>query len=337
METLVTVVSFVNPPQTSLVALQDAADHAQQPSLVSVIDTLTNVVGPVVVLVLLGALSGPRLNIDPSQLSRLAYWVLGPAFMFDALARAELAGSLIARLTVVSVAAMATAGIFALVAGKTMGFGASASGAMAMSSAYGNVGNAGLAISIFALGDAIKPAASVVMLVVNTLGVLIGVSLASSQREGIWSALRIAVTAPMTLAALAAIAFSYANTLTTVELPVLADRVVVLLAGALIPMMLYTLGVQLVEQPKPKLTGDVGAVIGAKLMVAPVAAALVATAVGLQGDFRSVAIIQSAMPPAVFTAVVAMEHRFEIERVTTYLVTASLAALITLPVMLSVI
>lgn len=335
--TSVTVVSLANPLQTSLVALRDAADLSHQRTLVPVIDTLTNVVGPVVILVLLGAFSGPRLKIDPNQLSRLAYWVLGPAFMFDALARAELASSLIARLTVVSIAAMAVAGVFGVIAGKTMNLSASTTGAMAMSSAYGNVGNAGLAISIFALGDSIKPAASVVMLVVNTLGVLLGVSLASSQREGIWSALRIAITAPMTLAALFAIAFSYANTVTTLELPLLADRVVVLLAGALIPMMLYTLGVQLVEQPKPKLTGDVGAVIAAKLMIAPVAAALVATAVGLQGDFRSVAIIQSAMPPAVFTAVVAMEHRFEIERVTTYLVTTSIAALITLPVMLSVI
>lgn len=317
--------------------MRDAADLAHRPIPVPVIETLTNVVGPVVILVLLGASSGSRLRIDPSQLSRLAYWVLGPAFMFDALARAELAGSLIARLTVVSVAAMAMAGLFGLVAGRTMNLSSSAIGAMAMSSAYGNVGNAGLAISIFALGDSIKPAASVVMLVVNTLGVLLGVSLASRQREGIWSALRMAVTAPMTLAAFAAIAFSFANTVTTVELPVLADRVVVLLAAALIPIMLYTLGVQLVEQPKPKLTADVGAVIIAKLMIAPVVATLVATAVGLRGDFRSVAIIQSAMPPAVFTAVVAMEHRFEIERVTTYLVTASLAALLTLPVVLSVI
>jgi predicted permease len=299
-----------------------------------VIEIVTNVVGPVAVLVLLGALTGPRLNIDAGQLSRLAYWVLGPAFMFDALARAELERSLIARLVVVSVVAMVAAGLAAAIAARSLRLRGTTSGAMIMSSAYGNVGNAGLAISIFALGDAIKPAASVVMLVVNTLGVVLGVGLAGRE-EGLISALRRALTAPMTLAALAAIAFSYTNTVTTLELPVLADRVISILAGALIPMMLYTLGIQLMNQGKPRLTSDVAAVAMSKLIAAPVAAGLAAGAFGLKGDFASVAVIQSAMPPAVFTAVVAMEHAFEVRRVTTYLVTTSLLALLTLPVVLS--
>ena len=84
------------------------------------IDILANVVGPVAALVLLGALTGPRLGIDPSQLSRLAYWVFGPAFMFDALARAELDGSLIARLVVVSLAAMAVAALAAIVMARSL-------------------------------------------------------------------------------------------------------------------------------------------------------------------------------------------------------------------------
>jgi predicted permease len=302
-----------------------------------VIDILANVVGPVAALVLLGALTGPRLGIDPGQLSRLAYWVLGPAFMFDALARAELEGSVVARLVVVSVAGMLVAALVALALGRTLSLPSTTTAAMALSSSYGNVGNAGLAISIFALGDSVKPAASLVMLVVNTLGVLLGVGLASRHSLSLASALRRAVTAPMTLAAFAAISFSYLNSQTPVELPTMLDRVIVILAGALIPIMLYTLGIQLVNQGKPKVSADVAITSVAKLAAAPLAAALAAGAVGLEGDFMSVAVIQSAMPPAVFTAVVAMEHNFEVERVTTYLVTSSLAALVTLPIVLSLI
>lgn len=302
------------------------------------VDIVANVVGPVVLLVLLGALTGPRLSIDAGQLSRLAYWVLGPAFMFDALARAELESSVVLRLALVSTVAMIAAGFVAWSAARAMGVSGAVSGAMAMSSAYGNVGNAGLAISIFALGDGIKPAASVVMLVVNTLGVIMGVGLASRQRGGgLSSALVRALSAPMTVAALAAIAFSYTNSVTTVELPTLIDRAVTILAGALIPLMLYTLGVQLMNQGRPQFSSSVGVVSASKLIAAPLAAAAVAAAVGLDGDFASVAIIQSAMPPAVFTAVVAMEHSFEVEKVTTYLVTTSLLALITLPVVLSLV
>lgn len=300
-------------------------------------DIAVNVVGPVAVLVLLGALTGPRLNIDAGQLSRLAYWVLGPAFMFDALAKAELERTVVARLVIVSLLAMAAAAVVAAVGAKSIGLAGTAAGSMMMSSAYGNVGNAGLAISIFALGESIKPAASLVMLVVNSAGLVIGVGLASRQSHGLGSALRRALTAPMALAAAAAIAFNYLNTQATVELPTLADRVITILAGALIPLMLYTLGIQLMNQGRPRISADVGVVGVAKLAVAPAAAALAASAIGLEGDFFDVVVIQSAMPPAVFTAVVALEHNFEIPRVTTFLVATSLMSLITLPIVLTLV
>ena len=48
----------------------------------SLANVLLDVLGPVAVLVALGAVLGPRLQIDLGSLSRLAYWVFGPAFVF---------------------------------------------------------------------------------------------------------------------------------------------------------------------------------------------------------------------------------------------------------------
>ncbi|MEE9414743.1 MAG: AEC family transporter, partial [Acidimicrobiales bacterium] len=62
-----------------------------------------------------------------------------------------------------------------------------------------------------------------------------------------------------------------------------------------------------------------------------------AIALGLSGDERGVVVIQSAMPPAVFTMVVAMEHDLEPERVTANLVNMTLLSLVTLPVVLALV
>jgi len=56
--------------------------------------------------------------------------------------------------------------------------------------------------------------------------------------------------------------------------------------------------------------------------------------IGLTGDLVAVSAVQSAMPPAVFCMVVALEHDLEPEAVTSTVVFATLVSLATLPVVL---
>jgi len=58
----------------------------------SIASLLFGVVGPVAILVAIGATVGSRLNINPAPLSTTTYWLFGPAFVFDNLFDAELAG-----------------------------------------------------------------------------------------------------------------------------------------------------------------------------------------------------------------------------------------------------
>lgn len=296
-----------------------------------------NVVGPVFLLVLLGAVTGPRLGLDADGLAKFAYWILGPAFAYDALAEAELDGAVVLRLVLVGLAGMVAAGLFALALIRPTGAGYDRLAASVMVAVYGNVGNAGLAMSVFALGDEIRPAATVMMLTINLTGMAFGIGLANAKDHSIAYAVRLAMLAPMTAAGLLALALNVFNSSTgaSVELPVMFDRAVGLVADALIPVMLYTLGIQLVKAGRPQLTMDMGVVIVAKLAIAPLAAALLAVAVGLQGDNFDVAVIQSAMPPAVFCFVVAMEHDLEPERVTAGVVITTLASLVSLPIVLA--
>lgn len=296
----------------------------------NVVELLINVMGPVVLIVALGWLAGTRLTFDVSTLSRMAFYVLGPAFVLDVFADAELDGDVVVRLVIAAWAAMAVGGLVAWALSGATGIGSSRRGSAVMSSAYGNVGNAGLAISAFALGDEAIPIAAVLMIVINITGICLGVTLASAQSAGIGSAVMRALSAPMTIAAGVAVVMN----LTSIEFPTAIDRSISVMGGALIPLMLLTLGVQMAGDIRPTAEIDLGIVSATKLIAVPAAAALVGMLLGLEGNDLGVLVIQSSMPPAVFCAVVALEFDMEPDRTTRTVLGTTLLALLTLPVVL---
>lgn len=297
----------------------------------SVASLLVDVLGPVLVLVALGALAGKRLGLHTPSFAKLAYWVLGPAFMFNSLYDAELDRDLIVKLVVTALLAMLAAAAVALIAMRIVRADYGRTAAAVIPAAYGNVGNAGLAISAFAFGDDILPLASVLMLTINSAGLVLGVSLAAARTTTPLGALGRALVAPMTVAAWLAIVVNA----TDLELALVVERPLGLLAGALIPLMLLTLGMQLAATARPTITSELGVAVVAKLAVAPIAAAVIAGLIGLTGDAASVVIVQSAMPPAVFVALLAMEHDFEVDRITSAVVVTTMVSLLTLPVVLA--
>jgi len=170
------------------------------------------------------------------------------------------------------------------------------------------------------------------MLTINITGIVLGIGLASARKQSPLAALARAFSAPMSIAGAIAIG---ANLLGSAP-PLLVERGVGLLSNALIPVMLFGLGMQLVASGRPTLSFDLGVSSIAKLIVAPVAAGLAAAALGLAGDNLGVVVIQSAMPPAVFCVVVALEHDLEPKQVTTAVVTMTVLSLLTLPVVLTI-
>lgn len=291
---------------------------------------LLDVLGPVVAVVALGAVVGPRLRIHLPSLSSLAWWVLGPAFVFDLFVGSDLGGGLVLRLAVAGLAGMAAAVGVAALANRALGTSRPVTAASLMTSSYGNVGNAGLAITAFALGERALAAAGVLLLVVNITGVVLGVGLATGARHGLGSALRRALLAPMSVAGAAALLVRAID----VTPPLAIARAVGLLADALIPVMLFTLGLQLASSGVRRPTPDLGVTAVAKLAVAPLAATATGVALGLEGSVLGAVTIQSAMPPAVFCMLVALEHDLVPERVTSAVVTTTALSMLTLPVVL---
>ncbi len=284
-------------------------------------EIFVDILGPVLVLVAIGVGVGRWLGLQPEPLAKLAFWVLGPAFMFDALANAGLPSNVLIEVAAASVLALIGSGLFALVVSARLSSDRRA--AVLTTTTYGNTGNFGLAIVTFTFGDASIPFAAVALVVVNTLGLIIGIA----STNGGWAGIATAFTRPMTLVILPALVVNGFST----ELPPIVDRPIGLLAGALIPVMLITLGIQLQQMGMPTIGSDVVRSLVGKLLVQPLVAVPVVAAIGLSDIAGGAVILQAAMPAAVFTTVLALEQDTRAEETATIVMAGTIASILTLP------
>lgn len=292
---------------------------------------LIDVLGPVVLIVGAGAVIGPRLGLEVATLSKIAYWIFGPAFVFNIFATTSLDADTALRLVAAGAAGVFAAAILAAVMSRPIGLDGGAASVTVMSASYGNVGNAGLAICVFALGDDALDQAGVLMVTIMFFGTLLSVWLGTRQHQSSLAAARDALLSPMIVAAIV----GFCLNLFGFDPPVVVDRAAATIATGLIPTMLVALGIQLVTVGSIRWLRSTSVVSLAKLAAAPLVAWAIASALGLAGDDLGVVVLQSSMPPAVFCMVIAIEHDLEADRATNDVVAVTLASLISLPVALA--
>lgn len=280
-----------------------------------------DILGPVLILVAVGAVVARRVGIAAEPLAKLAYWIVGPAFIFDSLANAGLASDDLLRLALASFVAFVVSAIAALLLAVRLPRDRLA--AIVTTGAWGNTGNFGLAIVTFTFDDAALPYAAVCLVVVNTSGLILGVAIAQGGRRGIVQAF----TRPMTVVVLPALIVNFAD----IDLPLVVERPVGLLAQAIIPVMLITLGIQLGNMGLPTIDLDVARSLAAKLIVQPLAAIGIVELLDITGDAGGAVVLQAAMPAAVFTAVLAIEQDTRPNETATIVMAGTLASVVTLP------
>ena len=295
------------------------------------LQVLVDVLVPVFAVVAIGFGLSKSIGIEPRALATLAYWVLGPAFIFNVLATAELEADVVVKVVAASALVMLVAGLTAALAMSLIGSSFSQLAATVLTSTYGNAGNFGLAISAFAFGAEALPVASIVMVTVNTLGILTGVGLARVRHGSLSRAAVTALSSPLAVAVVPALVVN----LTDAGLPIWLDRPISLLAGALIPVMLLTLGVQLAGMSRALPGPKIGVPIAVKLVLAPVIAVVAIGLLDLGGLPGDVVILQAAMPAAVFTSLIAIEHDLEPDYVTSIVLLGTLISAATLPVVIT--
>lgn len=290
-----------------------------------------NVVTPVFILVVIGYFVGPRLKIEARSLSRTAYFVFIPAFVFNIISEAKIdSGLALQMLSFILVAQIAVA-LLGFLVGKALRQSREITAAFVLIATFGNVGNFGLPLIVFRLGETARTYATVYFVATVFISFVICVGVASWARSGGVTAVFSVFKTPALIALIPALVFN----ITDVEVPIFLSRLSGLLGQAMIPVMLVTLGVQMGQIPKIKINFNVFAASTVRLIGGPVLALLIVPYFGLEGLERSTGILQAAMPAAVLASIIALEYKLLPEFVTTTVLFSTLYSVLTLTVILT--
>jgi predicted permease len=251
-----------------------------------------------------GYIIGRAFNLDVKPASRLVFYIFSPCLVFTALVETKLSVTDFGRMALFALSTMLLFGVSAFILGKALKLDRPTLAALMVINLFGNGGNYGLSLTLFAFGEAALAWATVyytvTALTVNTLGVIIASSGKVSFRESMLGLFKL----PMLYGILAAALLRSLN----LELPLAVMRSAKLLSGAALPVMLIILGLQLaqikrIERPRLVAIASVfqlacGAIFG--LALAPL--------LGLTGVARQAGIIEAAMPTAVVVTILGIEY-----------------------------
>lgn len=189
---------------------------------------------------------------------------------------------------------------------------------------FGNSGNMGLPLCLFAFGEHGLALAIAFFVVSALLNFTVGVAIASG-RASLGALLRTPV--------LWAVAVALGLRATGAELPAFLGNTVELLGGMTIPLMLLALGVSLVRL-RPAGLGRAAALSGLRLALGWGGGLLVVTLLGLEGVVRGIVLIEMAMPVAVFNYLFAQRYDNRPEEVAGMVLVSTLVTVLLLPVLL---
>jgi len=289
-----------------------------------------NVILPVFGIVALGALIGRRLELQTQTLTRAAYYVFVPAFIFQAISGANVpldsAVKMISFIVLTHLLAAFVAGGIARLLGKSKEMIA----AFIMIAMFGNVGNYGLAVIRFRLGDVALVPATIYFVAIIIAAFIVCVGAAGWARGGSKGAIWGVLKTPALWATVPALIVSSDG----LAVPLMVSRMIGLLAEAMIPVMLFALGLQLLEQKRVALSGDVLLACGIRLLLAPALAFVVAIPFALGPIENGAGILQAGMPTAILVAIISKENNIVPDFVISVVVVSTLFSLVTLTLLM---
>jgi len=292
-----------------------------------------NVLIPVFVLVILGYTFGPRLELQTRTLSRYAFTILTPAFTFNVLSNTTIQAGLAVRMTTYIILVHVCCALVAFGVARALQRPPQMVAAYVLVAVFGNVGNFGLPIIKFALGEEALAAATIYFLAIMVIAFVIGVAAANWNKGTRWQAVLAVLKTPALIVVPPAILCNWLQ----IDLPPVVARPIDLLAGALIPTMLVMLGVQLANAGIPRLSLDMVVASTLRLLVSPLLALLIAIPLGITGVERDTGILQASMPIAVLTSIIAMENNILPAFVTASILFSTLASVITLTIVVALV
>jgi malate permease and related proteins len=269
-----------------------------------------NILLPVFLVAGISAVAQQRFRLDVGTFSRAAFYVFSPAMVIDALTNSGISGGEYGQLALGLIATTLVLWALGETAARGLGLDAPTRAAFLVVLLFGNTGNFGLPVNLFAFGEPGLARAALVVTVNSLLWSSLGVYVvARGDGSTVGGNLRNVFTAPAIYAA----GIGLALNLTGLRLPEPAMRAAHILGQGLVPASLLVLGVQIMNTFRDKgKTAHLGAlilVVIGRLIVAPLVAYTVAGLIGMNELARKVLTLEAATPTAVMALVLATEYK----------------------------
>jgi hypothetical protein len=279
---------------------------------------------PVVLIIAIGFITAKKLALQPQTLSQLTLFILSPALIIDSLYRTTLSvqssAGLLIGFTLISGAIY---GIVRLISRITRSPVNSERAAIA-TSLFPNNGNMGLPVSAFAFG-----AGGLERAVVYTIGssiLMFCCGPAIFRGQSMIDGIKLTLNLPLVWSIILGLGLR----LSPFKLPFQIDRGIQELGQAAIPVALILLGMQLADT---RLSFGVREFLAAlvRVAIAPSIAYLIGISLHLADLDLQVLVLQSAMPTAVTSSVMATEFGGDKDFVARAILISTLMSFLTIP------
>jgi hypothetical protein len=278
-----------------------------------------------------GFLVARYLGVTPRAVSRIAFYIFSPCLVFMLLTSGQLDGDDITQMAAFAAASILIMGAITALIARLLGFERSFMVALLITVMFANAGNYGLSLTLFAFGEQAVAHASIYFVTSAFLVYTLGVVLASWGHSDLKTALLGVFKVPVIYAVIFALIYNWFEW----QLPLPVDRTISLLSEAAIPVMIVLLGIQLYNAKISREIYKVGLSSGLRLVVFPLLAIGLASIFRLEGTAYQAGVVESAVPTAVLTTVLATEYDLEPSFVTTAVVVSTLISPLTLTPLLA--
>lgn len=292
-----------------------------------VFERILGIILPVFFIIAIGyayaRLRGPAVKSDMAAVNLVSMDVLCPLLVFTALAAKDFDLARNATLILAGVLIALGSGLLAWPVARFFGYDPRSFVPPMM---YNNCGNMGLPLAVLAFGSAGLSAAVALFMACNLIYFTVGIKIIESgrdqQRASHWAFLK----SPMMLAMFIGVLFAVAH----IAIPAALFQGLKMLGEACIPIMLFALGVRMLDISfKSWHIGLMGAI------VCPLAGLIVAwgldQVLSLNPAQRGQMFLFAALPPAVFCFMVAERYQQEPDKVASIVLLGNLAALAFVP------
>ena len=289
-------------------------------------DQIFSTLAPIITVIIIGYLFGRSINIDVRQLTDVSLYIFTSALVFHILVHTRISTTEIFLMGSAILILYSILALTGILTGKMRGYSPNFISASLLCILFVNSGNMGLPFNFFAYGQPGLEIASLYLVFNAILNHSFGVFIAARGKNSTFNSITTVFKLPLIYAVLLAILVRIFH----VTRPEFIFTSIDLLQQAAVPLLLTILGIQIAKTELTQNWGKINYIIFARLFLSPVLAYFIALILGMEGLLKKIFIIQSAMPVAVNSVIIAIKFDARPNMVANAVVISTIVSIITL-------